>query len=768
MLEQEHPLEYQAIPAEMAPAVNMGRTAFIEDPDHPAMAGLRSKDFFTWGDDEIVYRNAYAKPTRGAKSLIQCNDFLKNSALVEVPVGQGLMLLCQLSLEEKLPTSAAAQVLLLNLLNYAAEYKQTFRPAIVTASPDSQLLKAVDAIGLTHTNAPDAPAAIARPGERIAIIEATPENLAKLAANLDQVAAFTQAGGWIVFNNLTPEGLASYNKIVGWEHMIRPFKRERVVFAPVRSPLTAGIPAGDVTMYSSKRIFPWQEGNYVVSDEFNYVIDYDEVAPFGKSTFYAFDNIVNGFTNADGWPLIINFAINKDGSPFDIPITFPKDQTFTEFTWIGNTNYWPPTKVNLLFDGQAKQTMQSFDVQPTGDPQTFAIDPPRPASKVTLQIAGWQERAGIKPLTGIDNIYLKVRRPPEFYKNVRPMLNVGGMMEYPRGSGGIVLCNLLFKETEEVPANGQKKRAILAAILGNLKAPFSAAKGVIVGNNLAYSPIDISKQANQYRTERGWFGDKRFTFADMPAGKQVFGGVPFDIYEFATSPVPTAIMLGGVGVPNNLAKEVAGIPVHRKADALFFLQTARLDHRRTPRDVKEGQKWEMAQYVIHYADGKTAVVPLYSEIDVENYRQEEPRPLPGAQVAWTKKYEGTAFHAVAYSKQWNNPRPDEEIATIDLVYGPDRAGVPALLAITAASGSGRFGGSTQLAPERERTEARQSNANAFRSFSTLVRSLRLRGDKSSLHPEGRFPICRATIHLVCNGYRASGVPYARQTVRRFR
>ena len=50
-----------------------------------------------------------------------------------------------------------------------------------------------------------------------------------------------------------------------------------------------------------------------------------------------------------------------------------------------------PTKVNLLFDGEKKQTRQSFDVQPTGDVQTFAIDPPRPGNKVTLQIAAWQE-----------------------------------------------------------------------------------------------------------------------------------------------------------------------------------------------------------------------------------------------------------------------------------------------------------------------------------------------------------------------------------------
>ena len=92
-----------------------------------------------------------------------------------------------------------------------------------------------------------------------------------------------------------------------------------------------------VPLFGSKRIFGFREGNYVVSDEFSYVVDYDEVAPFATSTFANFDNIVNGFTNADGWPLIINFPINADGSPYDVPMVFPKPQEFTEFTWISNT-----------------------------------------------------------------------------------------------------------------------------------------------------------------------------------------------------------------------------------------------------------------------------------------------------------------------------------------------------------------------------------------------------------------------------------------------
>ncbi len=588
VLEQKNPLKYQALPAEIESATNTGRVGFAEDLDHPVFRGLTQKDFFTWGPDEILFRNAYVKPVRGAKSLLQCGNLLQNSGLVEVQAGQGVMLLSQLVIGEKLSHNPVAQTLLENLINYAKTYKQVFRPVSAAVSEGSQLAKVLDAMGLQYGKVTDPLAALQTPGG-VAVIEATPENLKALAEHLPAVERFTQGGGFLLLSGLTPEGLASYNKLVGFEHVIRPFKRERVVFPAVRDPLTAGLTTGDVAFYSSQRIFPWTEGNYVVSDEFSYVIDYDEVAPFGKSSFYAYDNIVNGFVNADGWPLIINFEINKDGSPYAIPITLPKPQTITEFTWIGNTNYYPQTKVNLVFDGDPASRIR-YDVAPTGDPQVLPVDPPRTARQITLEVAGWQEKQGSRPLVGIDNIYLKAQRPAEFYRRVKPMLNIGGMLHYVCGPGGIVLCNLKFQSHEDVPANGVKKQTILATLLRNLKAPFSGGRSVIAGADLEYHPLDISKQANQYRDEKGWFGDRRFTFRDLPLGKQKFAGVPYNVYEFATSPVPTVVMLDGKGVPGKLPRQVAGIPVGRKADALFFLQAARIDRPMNDQERKQKKR----------------------------------------------------------------------------------------------------------------------------------------------------------------------------------
>ena len=130
--------------------------------------------------------------------------------------------------------------------------------------------------------------------------------------------------------------------------------------------------------------------------------------------------------------------------------------------------------------------------------------------------------------------------------------------------------------------------------------------------------------------------------------------------------------------------EVDGIPVNAKADSLFFIQAARIDRRRSNDEVQKARRFELAEYVIHYSDGTTASVPINSEVDVDDYRQEDPRPLPGAQLGWIHPLTGTKLTAVAYIQQWNNPRPDVPIRSIDLRYGPEKRGVPALLAVTAA------------------------------------------------------------------------------------
>jgi beta-galactosidase len=137
-------------------------------------------------------------------------------------------------------------------------------------------------------------------------------------------------------------------------------------------------------------------------------------------------------------------------------------------------------------------------------------------------------------------------------------------------------------------------------------------------------------------------------------------------------------------VPGSLPDRVDGIRVGTKANALFFLQTARIDAPRNEWERRDGKKFQMADYVVTYGDGSTMEVPIVLESDIDDFRQKTPHDLPGARLAWSKPFADGGDSATAYVMQWTNPHPELVIASISLKYGPDRRGVPALLAITAA------------------------------------------------------------------------------------
>ena len=318
VLEQANPLHFQALPADLTPTDYVGRVAFLENPEHPLFAGLDQPDFFTWSGDHVVYRNVYKKATRGAVSLAHCDEQLGCSALAECPVNEGLMVLCQMVVGEKLATDPVAQRLFDNLLLYGERYVLVQKNTAVVMDPKSPAMKLLTDSGLKFDAVGDLLAALGDGKHQIVVFDATPENLKTLAGAADRVKAFTAAGGWLMAWGLTPEGLADFNRLVGVEHVLRPFELERVTLPALRDPILSGLTVRDVTLESAEQMFPWAGDKYLVDDEFSYLVDFDDIAPFcdipgSKPGDHAAAraagpgwprNMVNGFTGADGWKLI--------------------------------------------------------------------------------------------------------------------------------------------------------------------------------------------------------------------------------------------------------------------------------------------------------------------------------------------------------------------------------------------------------------------------------------------------------------------------------
>jgi beta-galactosidase len=697
VLEQPTPLHRLATPTDLEPTLHVGRIAFAENLDHPVLAGLDQPDFFCWSGDHVCYRNVYKKASTGAKSLVQCDMELSCSAVAECPVNEGLLLLCQLVVGEKLDSDPVAQRLFDNLLNYAADYKVVRKSTAVAMDENSPPAKMLARSGLKHDKAGDVLSAVSDGQHEIVVAAASPANLRALAGGSEKLKAFTDRGGWLVLWGLTPEGLADFNKIVGVNHLLRPFEMERVTLPAVRDPVMSGLTMRDVVMESGEKIMSHIGDKFLANDIFTCVVDFDDIAPFcdipgpehwnqaGAKPGYDHwpRNMVNGFVTADSWKYVFSILIGK-GEPTKWTMKLPREEEILEFSIALNTIYHKVTKINLLFDDDPKPV--TLVTRPINDRQDFPIAP-RKARAITIELAEW-EKSGAQEVIGVDNLWIRVKRPADFAQKVRPLLNIGALVKYPVGKGGVILNQLQIMPTETVPINAQKKQTIVSTILRNLGATFAGGRTLATGD-LKLTPVPFEDQCNQYLTrDRGWFDPQR-DLGHLPAGEQKLAGVTFVLRDFRTSPVPSCIMIAGPGVKGTMPKEFRGLKVGRKADALFFLHAFKRTGDWRP-SKKDDAPPVVFKYVVHYSDGKSADVPVLYGDGADHWISKDPKGLKSAAVAWAGRFPGddSGDQAVVYSMPWTNPRPDVEITTIDLTYDQNvggRYGVPAWLGLTAAT-----------------------------------------------------------------------------------
>ncbi len=361
--------------------------------------------------------------------------------------------------------------------------------------------------------------------KKIAIVSATPAHLKQLAGNPAALEAFWQRGGTLVLCGLTPEGLADFNRIVGVEHVIRPFKRERVTFPPVRNPLTAGLTVGDIVMLSGQRIFGWTADEYVASDVFTYVVDLEDMAPFAKSDFASYRQYRQWFRRIGRLAADHRLSsIRRTASRYEIHLDLPAEETIVEYTHDQSINYNPTTRIALLFDGKDRVEFES------GYEWRCADLCHRPAaSRPTRHRATaveWQSDPTKGPNIGIDNIALKVQRSAA--------VACDRQADAQPGRAGAVRQGQRRRRAVQRELPGERSGADQPDQEADDPGHRLAQPE---GTVLRWTDRDRRRQSDlhaawtsiprrpRYKDERGWFGDANRTFKALPAGEHVLAGV---------------------------------------------------------------------------------------------------------------------------------------------------------------------------------------------------------------------------------------------------
>jgi beta-galactosidase len=707
-LEQEVPPAGGALPVAVKPTTHFGGYAHPQALGTPIFQDLGPDDLIDWQGDHPTYKAVYQKPARGGRSLAECGGELEFSPLIEAPCGEGVILLCQLRVGAKLGIDPAADVLLRNFIKVYADYQPAGGVAAVYSPGNDLLAEKAAQTGLSTQTAADVAEALDGAKYRAALVHASQANLQSLLDRKQQVEAFQRSGGWIVLAGLAPEGLDAFNRLVGGNYQLRPFRIERVTLESPEFPLAATLGNRDLALLSEK---PIMHGRYFVSgNTFGHCIDRRNFAPFTQPpggpddpftyqpTFDDHDpfNFTNGMLSSDFWQYIQQLWLPEDG-PLKLVFRLRRPDVLETVRIWNNEAYWTIENLDVLLDGDEASAIQmvlpdSADVTEVKLPESVEV-----RQTITLVIRSWRERPIRRTdvrLVGIDNLEFLRPQAPQGSVSID---SAGGLAAFPRGEGGILLCQIKWMKEEPRPENAAKKLRILGVLLQNMGIRSQSAAVVAVpGVNVRFTPVNLQEYCNAYLDDKsgraGWFGKKGENLEALPRGRLDLADVGYQVVDYATAPVPDCIILGGQGAPGavrDLDEAVEGIKVGRKADLLYFLHTAHVS-----RPVSDRERQQMldnrrpfvppplVKYVLHYADGQSAEIKAVLETHLDHWLVDEPRPLEGAQIAWSRPLESAGgARAVLYSMQAVNPRPNEVIESIDVVRAGNRA-APVLVSIS--------------------------------------------------------------------------------------
>lgn len=198
-----------------------------------------------------------------------------------------------------------------------------------------------------------------------------------------------------------------------------------------------------------------------------------------------------------------------------------------------------------------------------------------------------------------------------------------------------------------------------------------------------YLPIDLSAHFNEYlddRQGRRWLTDDRsHTLACLPAGRQVWCGMPFQIGTKSGKGYD-CVVLADDAESSRYPEGAHLIPVGAKVDALALVHTASQPKTYAEHiyDRKHANPTHLGRYEVRYEDGERAEIELRWRENVSHWNNRFGAAL--AETATTCRTQGGALVRVEVYR-WRNPRPDHAIASISLISGKDHAR-PVLLAMT--------------------------------------------------------------------------------------
>lgn len=191
---------------------------------------------------------------------------------------------------------------------------------------------------------------------------------------------------------------------------------------------------------------------------------------------------------------------------------------------------------------------------------------------------------------------------------------------------------------------------------------------------LPAAAIDLSAYYTSILAWDAAKGEMGSDLRELAIGPQVFGGTVFDVRGL--------VLFSQNPEWGHLPTRVDGIRLGKKLVRLHFL------HSSGGRDIRMKTGDRIGHYRLHYVDGQSVELPIRFNVDASDWWEYPhlPQELPQASVVWrgvTMKGRPQGPQRIRlFKRTWDNPRPDIEIARLDVV-AEHPVTTPVLIALTA-------------------------------------------------------------------------------------
>jgi hypothetical protein len=268
-------------------------------------------------------------------------------------------------------------------------------------------------------------------------------------------------------------------------------------------------------------------------------------------------------------------------------------------------------------------------------------------------------------------------------ERARKLTRPGTLLEAPAGKGYVLLSQLRIDQpVADCAVTVARLRSLL---LTNLGCALRGEGGALLArkqrlSHYDYFTVDLSAYANRgLRDDKaagliGWSNQGENDMRELPIGRQTFAGIPF----FIAAPKAAIALYSTMANNTDLPKEVKGIKIGKRADALFFLHCA---------------PWcqeHPFKYRVNYDDGTSVEIPITAGQQVIDWwddpnKYAEAMPRWGSFVAWTGN-NPMRKGIILPGYEWTNPHPEKGIRDIDFLTVPENGYgcIPILAGLTGA------------------------------------------------------------------------------------